>query len=168
MPNPHNRHSEIEVAGKSLVELAQSAGLPIGSVPDTQELSKSPTIDLAKQIFDQANHRVLALSAGVVAAICDYAELDPENLDNIPQKWIDAYGLDRAKVYHRMAKCGWLNNKEAPTAVRTATLVYTGIIRSIAAKHAERPQAINVQVVNMPETTAKQHYPVQDVDDDGK
>lgn len=76
----------------------------------------------------------------VVGGVCNFAHLDPEDLDKVPEGW-DART-------HRMAKVGWVPNKEAPVAVHTSTKVLTGIIRARATEKAG-PRSLNINMVSM-------------------
>jgi hypothetical protein len=91
---------------------------------------------------------LLANSLAVVGGVCDFAELDLADLDKIPEGWIEAYGPEEAKKRHRIAKAGWMNNKDAPVAINTATKVLTGIVRARATEKAG-PKQLNINMVSM-------------------
>jgi hypothetical protein len=99
----------------------------------------------------------------VMAGVAGFADLDPENIDEIPQKWIEDMGPSEAKRKHRVAKAAWLPNKDAPIAIQTSTKVAVGIIRARATEKAG-PKSLNIQMVAM--TQPRQQFEVIDVDDE--
>jgi len=84
----------------------------------------------------------------VVGGTCAFAELDPSDLNTVPEEWIKDFGKIAAEKRHRIARAGWLTAKEAPIGISTATKVAIGIIRARAAEKAG-PKNLNVTLVKM-------------------
>ncbi|MHC4647300.1 MAG: hypothetical protein ACYTBJ_17555 [Planctomycetota bacterium] len=105
---------------------------------------------------------MLDSSMRVITDTCNFDELDPDNIDAIPEKWIEEHGELEAKRKHRVAKAGWLPNKEAPIAIQTATKIAIGIIRARATEKSG-PKILNIQPISM--VAPKQRFEVIDVDD---
>jgi hypothetical protein len=102
-------------------------------------------------------------SLAVVGGTFDFAELDEKDLDKMPEGWIDSYGEKEAKKRHRIAKAGWMPNKEAPVALTLATKVLTGIVRARATEKAG-PKQLNINMVSM--TAPLEELEVLDVEEE--
>jgi hypothetical protein len=119
--------------------------------------------DLQRDRLRGLEDDLLESSLAVVGGTCDFAELDPEDFNTIPQAWIDELGEERAAKKHRMAKAGWLPAKEAPIAISTATKIVTGIVRARATEKSG-PRSLNINMVKM--TAPMPDFEVVDVGDD--
>lgn len=100
-------------------------------------------------------------SLAVVNGACEFAELDIDNIDAVPQKWIDEMGLEKAKRRHRLAKVGWMRSSDAPVAINTATKIVVGIVRARATEKAG-PRQLNLNMITM--TIPPPEYGVIDVE----
>jgi hypothetical protein len=96
--------------------------------------------DLQQDGLRRLEDELYAGSLAVVGGVFNFAELDPANLDKIPEGW--------TKQQHRIAKAGWMSSKEAPVAIVTATKVLTGIVRARATEKAG-PKQLNINMVSM-------------------
>lgn len=95
-----------------------------------------------EELIQSVQDQLFSESLAVVNDTMKFREVDPTisdvTLQPNYQKWIDENGGDERKVadMFRVALAGWLGAKEAPTAVKYATAIAVGIIKSKATEKA--------------------------------
>lgn len=129
---------EVPTSGlKAKAEIVPKARPGLTSREEQEEVLR----DVESELYTE----VMAAVAGVSA----FGQLDPENIDEIPQAWIDELGEEQATIKHRHAKVGWMNRKEAPVGVTVATNTFVGIAKARAAEKGA-PRSLNLIQVSMP------------------
>lgn len=89
---------------------------------------------------------ILHKSLSVVSAAVAFAEVDEHEL-NVPEAWIEQYGLEEATRRFRIAKGAWRSTKEAPNGILVAMKVATSIVQARSTERAA-PKALNVTWIN--------------------
>ena len=89
---------------------------------------------------------VLSQAMTVVGGAIDFAELDPKNIEAIPEGWVEEYGEKAAKKRVRMAQAGLMPAKEAPVGIKLAAQMVTGIIKARSTEGKAQTFNIGIQV----------------------
>lgn len=103
--------------------------LPKGTMVLTREQINMDKRVMARVELTRLEEELYRSSCNVIMAVCDFAQLDPNDLDAVPAQWVDDYGPDAAIMRHRIARSGWLPPSKAPVAIRLAQSVTVGIMR---------------------------------------
>ena len=117
-------------------------------------------LDIEDEVFQTA--------AGVVQASLDFFQVRPDQPDP-PPEWVERYGAEAARQRLEVAKAGWMPQSLAPSAVKLASQVVTGIAR--ARRHSAMnagPREINVKIALPAPTSAGMpgapEYPSKEVE----
>ena len=111
----------------------------MGKIVKTKQATLTHT-DLQQDGLRRLEDELYKGSLEVVSGTLDFAELDPADLDKMPEGWTERR--------HRIAKVGWMSVKDAPVAIATATKVLTGIVRARATEKAG-PKQLNLNMVSI-------------------
>lgn len=116
--------------------------------------------EAALERLEQMGQRVYERSLRVCEEVMSFADV-PYGTKDPPQEWIDQLGEEAAHRKLRLIQAGQMNQKDAPSGVKTATLVLTGMLKAKAIKDAA-PQ-LNVAIVNLGKMSIE--YEEQKVDE---
>lgn len=87
-------------------------------------------------------------------------ELDPEDVKQIPQKWIDELGEEKAREQYRIARAASMPSAKAPAQVKENAKLAVGILKA-RAHEKTGPRILNLNLVEMPNVVLK--FPEQEV-----
>lgn len=106
------------------------------------EEGKAARLARMREIEDE----VFQTAAGILSAALDFCHVRPDQSDP-PPEWVALYGEAAARQRLEVAKAGWMPPSLAPTSLKLAVQMYTGIarVRGYQAKHAG-PREINVTI----------------------
>jgi hypothetical protein len=125
---------------------AISAGDGSFEAPKGRQLSE---LEIAEDRLRGVENDLFEASLQVSADMLAFCEIEPGE-KNVPQPWIEKYGLERAQKRLRVAQASWSSGKDAPVALKHAALLAVGIIRSRAAEKAA-PRQLNIVMVELTE-----------------
>jgi len=116
-------------------------------------------VELEDRIFERAS--------GVVEAALSFHEVTPFQ-EEPSEQWIADFGVDGAKQRLNVAKSGWMPQAMAPSAVKLAAQVMTGIARARGYRGTISQNTLNVKI-ELPAPTSAQHpigeaYPIKEID----
>ena len=135
-------------------------------VPDKEPLPKKrqlTAVELRQERLQTIEDDLLESTMLVTDGACRFGEIDPGDLETIPQEWINDLGYDRAVIRHRVAVSATKPMREAPIGITIAAKVVTGIIRARTAERATG-RSLNINMITMTKPIPK--YEVIDVEGD--
>ena len=97
----------------------------------------------------------------VVNGAVNFADLDPDNPEQIPEKWLEKWGEDECKKMLRIVRASWLPGSSAPVALKIAQSTLVGIMKAKAAEKGTRTQ-LNIQMIAM---TSAPSFPKMEVEE---
>jgi hypothetical protein len=170
------------MASNTIKSKENTVGKEISTLLEEEELAFIPTNEIVdalggrpsayakltkrkKEMFEIIEDRLYANSVGVLEGVTAFAELDPVPLPKedpkssqqyafqMPEGWVERFGKEHAAVRFRLAKAGWMNQSEAPVALKLAAMTVTGIARARAVSRVMPTIKLNMAVVSMPAPT---------------
>lgn len=115
-----------------------------------KENAMDSLVNMEDRLYDQA--------ISVVRDAMAFGDLDPE-VTEVPQSWIDDMGLAKAERKFRNTKAGQMKSSEAPSGVKLAEKIATGIMKTKAARGAA--PVLNLSLVQLTVEAAPREYPTQ-------
>jgi hypothetical protein len=132
-----NPPAEALVKSMGLAEVVDD--LPAVAVPVVsvgREQGRARVQELAEQIAN--------VTGGVVDAMMAFADVPPD-AEVPPEEWVTKYGQAGAERRLRIAKYGCLPSSSAPVALKAATTVAVGAMRSILREGEPPETTVNIQ-----------------------
>ena len=105
--------------------------------------------------------RIFNQAFGVVSDTLDFGCLDPGVLET-PQEWIDEMGEEAADRKFRHVKAGQTKSSDAPSGVKLAEKIATGIMKTRALRGPA--PVLNLSLVQLTVEESPREYPTQSID----
>lgn len=110
------------------------------------KLARKSSEDLAAERIKTLENSLFERSMTIVDAALSFADFD--DLENVPQDWVEKYGMEEAERRFRIAKEARLPNKDAAAGLGMARAVAIGIART-RSMEKQGPKTLNVQFVQL-------------------
>lgn len=114
---------------------------PLAEVVTQAEVEKA-----AESKIDAVKNRLLEQAAEIVSGALSWPELE-KGQEGPPQEWVERLGPKKAMAAYRCALAGTMPSSDAPVAVKMASQILIGILKS----HADRDKVpqLHIQMVQL-------------------
>lgn len=116
--------------------------------------------EVQNERLHQMENEMLEECLEVVHSVAEFAEVDPDSLEEVPADLIASVGLKAAEKIHRLRKYGLMSAKEAPVGIKIAAQMATGIMRARATEKGGN-KSLNINVVQFAVPVPDQYEEVE-------
>jgi hypothetical protein len=133
--------------------------------PKTEVLAPVPKREMSIREIQNGRLRVIEdevfeKNLGVLEAVAEFSEVDPEKAGEVPEDLIESLGLKEATRVHRLRNYGLMSAKDAPVGIKIAAQIVTGIMRARSTEKAVS-QNLNINVVQFTVPVPDQYEEVE-------